>query len=146
MCTIRGYAVALATVGVTVLGALNATAARAAEEVIVGEVVIEATALSPQVLVTEPEHRVFFTNRSGHPVHIQFTMKNPHGEQHHVVQVPYQIWAIFHQVGLHPFVVHFLDHTVPDLSGTVEVVGDPYGRPDPLVCSGITVMGACLER
>jgi len=118
----------------------------AAEEIIAGEILIEANALHPEELMTEPEHRVLFTNRSGHSVHIQFTMKNPNGEQHHIVQVPEQIWAIFHKMGRHPFVVHFLDRTMPDLYGAVEVVGDPYGRPDPLVCNGITVMGACLER
>jgi hypothetical protein len=118
----------------------------AAAEVIVGEILIEANALHPEVLMTEPEHRVLFTNRSGHSVRIQFIMKNPNGEKHHIVQVPEQIWAIFHQMGRHPFVVHFGDRAVPDLYGAVEIVGDPYGRPDPLVCSGITVMGACLER
>ena len=117
-----------------------------AEEIIAGEILIKANALDPEVLITEPEHRVLFTNRTGHAVHIQFTMKNPNGEQHHIVQVPEQIWAMFHQLGHHPFVVHFLDRAVPDLSGVVEVVGGPYGRPDPLVCNGITVMGACLER
>jgi len=117
-----------------------------AAEIIVGEIVIEAHALHPEVLMTEPEHRVLFTNRTGHAVHIQFTMKNPNGEQHHIVQVPEQIWAMFHQLGRHPFVVHFLDRALPDLRGAVEVVGDPYGRPDPLVCNGITVMGACFER
>jgi len=116
----------------------------ASAEILAGEIVIEANALHPEVLMTEPEHRVLFTNRSDRTVHIQFIMKN--GDQHHLVQVPEQIWAIFHQVGRHPFVVHFLDRAVPDLHGAVEVVGDPYGRPDPLVCSGITVMGACLER
>lgn len=117
-----------------------------AAEIITGEIVIEATMLQPEAPVTQPEHRVLFTNRSGHSVHIQFNMKNPNGEQHHVIHVPDQIWAIFHRVGRHPFVVHFLDRAVPDLSGAVEVVSDPYGRPDPLVCSGITVMGACFER
>jgi hypothetical protein len=105
---------------------------------------IESTGVRPSVVLTEPEHRVYFVNRSGRTVHLQFLMGN--GEQHHLVQVPEHIWAIFHQVGRHPFVVHFLDRSVPDLYGAVEVVGDPYGRPDPLVCSGITVMGACLER
>lgn len=117
-----------------------------AEEIIAGEILIKANALDPEVLITEPEHRVLFTNRTGHAVHIQFTMKNPNGEQHHIVQVPEQIWAMFHQLGHHPFVVHFLDRALPDLRGAVEVVGDPYGRPDPLVCNGITVMGACFER
>jgi hypothetical protein len=117
-----------------------------AGEIIAGEILIDAKALHPAVLMTEPEHRVLFTNRSRQMVHIQFTMKNPNGEKHHVVQVPEQIWAVFHTMGLHPFVVHFLDRAVPDLRGAVEVVGDPYGRPDPLVCDGVTVMGACLER
>jgi hypothetical protein len=120
--------------------------ASTAAEILVGEIVIEANALHPEVLMTEPEHRVLFTNRSGHSVHIQFSMKNQNGYQHHLVQVPEQIWAIFHQMGGHPFVVHFGDRAGPDLYGAVEVVGDPYGRPDPLVCSGISVQGACLER
>ncbi len=103
----------------------------AAGEIIAGEILIEAKALHPEVLMTEPEHRVLFTNRSGHSVHIQFSMPNENRYQHHLVQVPEQIWAIFHQMGRHPFVVHFLDRAVPDLYGAVEVVGDPYGRPDP---------------
>jgi hypothetical protein len=115
-----------------------------AAEIIAGEILIEANALHPEVLMTGPEHRVLFTNRSGRSVHIQFSMKN--GEKHHLVQVPEQIWAIFHQFGRHPFVVHFGDPSMADLYGAVEVVGDPYGRPDPLVCSGISVQGACLER
>jgi hypothetical protein len=40
----------------------------------------------------------------------------------------------------------FNDRTMRDLHGAVEVVWDPYGGPDPLVCSGITIQGACLER
>lgn len=131
------------TVATTIM-VLPATSA--VEEVIAGEIRIEANALHPEVLMTEPEHRVAFTNRSGRSVHIQFSMKNENGEQHHLVQVPEQIWAIFHQFGHHPFVVHFGDPSMANLYGAVEVVGDPYGRPDPLVCSGITVMGACLER
>ena len=134
----------LAWVMATTIMVLFGTAV--AGEIIAGEILIEEKALHPAVLRTEPEHRVLFTNRSGHSVHIQFTMKNPNGEKHHIVQVPEQIWAIFHTMGHHPFVVHFLDPAAPDLSGAVEIVGDPYGRPDPLVCSGITVMGACLER
>lgn len=114
------------------------------EGVTAGEIVIEAKALTPPVLMTEPEHRVFFVNRSGRAVHIQFLMRND--DHHHLVQAPGQIWAIFHRMGRHPFVVHFLDRTVSDLYGAVEVVGDPYGRPDPLVCSGITVQGGCIER
>lgn len=114
------------------------------EGVTAGEIVIETRALTPPVLLTEPEHRVLFINHSGRAVHIQFLMRNE--DQHHLVQAPGRIWAIFHRIGRHPFVVHFLDRTVPDLYGAVEVAGEPYGRPDPLVCSGITVMGGCIER
>ncbi len=53
---------------------------------------------------------------------------------------------MLHELATYPFVVHFLDRTVPELHGAVGVAGDSYGRLDPLVCSGITVMGACLER
>lgn len=137
-------AVLLGCLAVTV--ALMWPAFTVADGTVTGEMLIEANVLYPGVLITEPEHRVLFTNRSGRMIHIQFTMKNPNGEEHHLVQVPEQIWAIFHRMGRHPFVVHFLDRAVPDLYGAVEVVGDPYGRPDPLVCSGITVMGACFER
>ena len=115
-------------------------------EITIGEVVITAAALSPQALMTEPEHRVTFVNRSGQMVHIQFLMPNVEQQKHHIFQVPDKIWAIFHQTGRHPFVVHFGDPRVPNLEGTIEVVRDPYGRPDPLVCSGITVQGACSER
>ena len=132
------------TVGVVLTAVGSAPAFATSEGATSGEIIIEPTAVRPSVLLTEPEHRVLFINRSGRTVHIQFLMRN--GEQHHLLQVPEQIWAIFHQMGRHPFVVHFLDRTVPDLYGAVEVVGDPYGRPDPLVCSGITVMGACFER
>ncbi|MEI8189117.1 MAG: hypothetical protein WCI75_05330 [candidate division NC10 bacterium] len=138
------YLVTLSTVGVMALGALSSPVVLAAEEITVGEVIIEATALSPEVLLTAPEGRVIFVNRSGWPVHLQFMMKN--GGQHHLVQVPEQIWAVFHRVGRHAYEVHFDNHAMSDLHGAVEVVGDPYGGPDPLVCSGITVQGACLER
>jgi hypothetical protein len=116
----------------------------AAEEIISGEVIIEATALRPQVLMTEPEHRVTFVNRSGRMVHLDFILHDP--ELHHVFQVPDQIWAIFHRIGRHPYEVHFSDRALPDLHGAIEVVGDPYGGPDPRVCGGITVQGACIER
>ena len=116
------------------------------DEITIGEVVITATALSPQVLVTEPEHRVTFVNRSGHPAHIQFMMPNAEHQQHEVFQVPDRIWAIFHRTGRHPYEVHVSDHELADVHGAIEVVGDPYGGPDPQVCGGITVQGACIER
>jgi len=115
-----------------------------AEEVIAGEIIIEATALHPEVLVAEPEQQVRFINRSGHLIHLSLITKDP--ERHHVFQVPEQIWAIFHRTGRHQFEVHFLDGAFPTLRGAVEVLYDPFGRPDPLTCSGVTVMGACIER
>jgi hypothetical protein len=139
-----GYVVALGMVGVMAPGALSASAARAADGVIVGEVIIKANGIYPEVLLTAPERRGIFVNRSGRPVHLQFMMKN--GGKHHLVQVPEQIWAVFHWPGRHEYEVHFGDRSMNDLHGAVEVVGDPYGGPDPLVCSGITVQGACLER
>jgi len=114
------------------------------EKLITGEVVIEATALRPQVLMTEPEHRVTFVNRSGQMLHVDFILHDP--ELHHVIQVSDQIWAIFHRPGRHPYEVHFSDPRLPDLHGAIEVMGDPYGGPDPRVCGGVTVQGACVER
>ena len=131
---------ASAVLAATLLGARDLSAA----EEIVGEIIIQDAALQPQVLMTEPEHKVLFVNRSSQMVHIQFLMHN--GGQHHIFQVPDQIWAIFHQSGLHRYVVHFRDPKMPNLDGAVEVVGDSYRRPDPLVCGGLTVQGACIER
>jgi len=131
-----------AVLAATMLGARQIPAA----EDIIGEIIIESAALQPQVLMTAPEHKVVFINRSGQMVHIQFLMRNAENEQHHIFQVPEQIWAIFHQAGLHRYVVHFPDPTMPNLDGAVEVVGDPYGRPDPRICGGVTVQGACIER
>ncbi len=115
-----------------------------AGEIITGEVIIEAEALRPQVLMTEPERRVIFVNRSGRLVHLDLMIRDP--EVHHVVQVPDRIWAVFHRPGRHPYHVHFGDPGIPDLHGAVEVVADPYGGPDPRICSGVTVMGGCIER
>jgi len=115
-----------------------------AEEIIAGEIIIEAEALRPQVLMTEPDRRVIFVNRSGRIVHLDFITRDP--EQHHVFQVPDRIWAIFHTTGRHRFEVHFAEPAMADLHGAIEVVGDPYGGPDPRICSGVTVMGACIER
>jgi len=115
-----------------------------AGEIITGEIIIEAEAIRPQVLMTEPERRVIFVNRSGRTVHVDFITRDP--ERHHTFQVPDRIWAIFHRPGRHSYEVHFNEPGMADLHGAVEIVGDPYGGPDPRVCSGVTVMGACIER
>ncbi len=116
----------------------------AAEESIAGEVAIETTGLRPQVLMTEPERRVTFANRSGRMVHLDFIRRD--SEPHHVFQVPDRIWAVLHRPGRHPYAVHFLDARVAELRGVVEVAVDPHGRPDPVTCTGVTVTGGCLER
>jgi hypothetical protein len=66
--------------------------------------------------------------------------------QHHVVQMVDAIWAVFHQPGAHRYAVHFLDPRVPDLEGMVVVGEHTHGGPDPWICKGITVLGACLDR
>jgi hypothetical protein len=71
------------------------------DEIIPADVIIEATALRPQVLMTEPERRVTFVNRSGRMVHLDFIIRDP--ELHHVFQVLDRIWAIFHRPGRHPY-------------------------------------------
>ena len=113
-------------------------------EIIVGEVIIEATALRPQVLMTAPDRRVTFINRSGRTVHVDFITRNP--DRHHAFQVSDQIWAEFHSLGRHPYEVHFSEPGMADLHGAVEIVGDPYGGPDPRICNQVTVMGVCIER
>lgn len=115
-----------------------------AQEIIAGEIIIEAAALRPEVFMTEQDRKVIFVNRSGQVVHVDFFSRNP--ELHHVFQVPDHIWAIFHRTGRHPYEVHFNDPARATLHGAIEVVGDPYGRPDPRICGGITVQGACIER
>lgn len=127
--------------GVAVIGLAGSPAT--ADE-IVGEIVVEAGVVSPPVLVTTPEHRVVFVNRSGRPIHIEFTMGDQ-GEQHHLFQVPDHIWAVFHRPGPHQYAVHFNRSDPSELSGVVEVLPDPFGRPDALTCKGITVTGACLQ-
>lgn len=127
-----------------VVAVLLARPISAAEEIIAGEIIIEATALRPQVLLTELGRQVTFVNRSGQLVHVDFISRDP--ELHHVFQLQDRIWAIFHRSGRHPFEVHFRNPALADLHGAVEVVGDPYGGPDARICSGITVQGACIER
>jgi hypothetical protein len=39
-----------------------------------------------------------------------------------------------------------MNRTMSDLRGAVVAVEDPYGEPDLVVCGGIAVQGACIER
>ncbi len=114
------------------------------EGFIAEEIIIDTEGLQPQVLLIGADRRVTFVNRSGKMVHVDFIIRET--ELHHTVQVTDRIWAVFHRSGRHPYVVHFQDPTAPDLRGVIEVVSDPYGGPDARICSGVTVMGACIER
>lgn len=106
-------------------------------------IVIGSSELRPPAFQTMSERRVTFLNRTGKVVHLELE-----GEavEHHLIQVPDRIWAIFHRSGDHPYVVHFPDGAAADLHGVVEIVADPHERPEPQACVGVTVMGACLER
>lgn len=134
----------VAVVAFSSLGAFGSVAFADSVGIDAGEIIIRSSGLTPEVFLVEPEQRVLFLNRSGRQIHIEFMMLND--GQHHFIQVQERIWAVFHRTGRHPYVVHFGGAGIPDLQGAVDVVDDPYGRPDPTVCSGITVMGGCLER
>jgi hypothetical protein len=106
-------------------------------------IVIEATKLNPPVLRAIVGERVTFVNRSGRLVHVDFI---DHAGRHRVFQVPGQIWATFHQPGLHPYEVHFAGPGSATLRGTVEAVDDPSGWGGLPTCDSLTVMGVCIER
>ena len=87
------------------------------------QVVIENDRLEPRTLETLTGERVNFVNRTGRPVHLQFS-----GElrQHEVVQVPVTgpLWAVFHRPGTHPYVVHIYGRETRALEGVVSVTTD----------------------
>jgi hypothetical protein len=106
------------------------------------EVVIEANQLRPRVLQTTTAQKVSFVNRSGQTVHVEFQGRP---DQHHVFQVADAIWARFHGAGPHLYVVHFPGGSGRDLRGVIEVGHVPEREGDPRTCTGVTVMGVCLE-
>lgn len=106
------------------------------------EVVITATALEPRVLQTTTAQQVTFLNRSGQTVHVAFQGRS---DQHRVFQVADRIWARFHSSGPHFYVVHFPAGRGRDLRGVVEVGHVPEREGDVPTCTGVSVMGACLE-
>lgn len=119
------------------MGAVGASAAHAADEV-----VIEATALRPPVLATATGQRVTFVNRSGRMAHVQFL-----GDEtgHRVFQIPGEIRAVFHSPGRHDYIVHFSARREAGLRGAVEVARDLTGDHVVPACSGLTIKGVCLE-
>jgi hypothetical protein len=66
-----------------------------------GEIVIEAGALKPPVLIVGADEAVAFVNRSGRLVHVEFAGPD---DAHRVFQVPGRIRAIFHPPGRHAYV------------------------------------------
>ena len=108
----------------------------------VPQVVIENDRLEPKWLETLTGARVNFINRTGHPVHLQFS-----GDirQHEVVQIPAKgpIWAIFHRPGTHPYVVHVYNRQTRALPGVVSVTTDETHKWESGTCD-VVVEGNCI--
>jgi len=108
----------------------------------VPQVVIENDRLEPKWLETLTGARVNFINRTGHPVHLQFS-----GDirQHEVVQIPATgpIWAIFHRPGTHPYVVHVYNRQTRALPGVVSVTTDETHKWESGTCD-VVVEGNCI--
>ncbi len=117
---------------------LVSAAAEAAER----EVVISALTVDPPVLRVLPDQRVVFVNRSGRSVHIDLVGD---AKQHHVFRVSGEIWAIFHRLGRHDYIVDFDDPGRGHLRGVIDVTEDRVSGSLPPTCSTVTVIGACLE-
>ncbi len=105
------------------------------------EVVITASELQPRVFQATTAEPVTFVNRSGRPVHVEFQGRR---DQHHVFRVADRIWARFHSAGPHLYVVHF-QGAGEALRGVVEVGHAPAAEGEAAICSGLAVMGNCLE-
>lgn len=105
-------------------------------------VVITATALEPRVLQTTTAQQVMFVNRSGQAVHVEFQGRS---EQRHVFWVTDQIWARFHNAGVHQYVVHFSLSRGRDLRGWVEVGHVPEPEGELHTCTWVSVMENCIE-
>ena len=132
--------VALALSALTVI--LFAVAPAAAYDQRGHTVTISTGTLAPGVVRLALHERVTFLNLSGRGVHVEFA--GPAGE-HHVFQVPGQIWAEFHWPGPHSYVVHFSGGQPAELEGVIEVDYGPRLVPGP-DCGGFTVDETCIER
>jgi plastocyanin len=104
---------------------------------------IDAATVRPTELNATVGEQVTFTNRSGRLVHVEFLDTS---SGHRVFQVSGEIWAVFHSAGRHEYVVHFLAPGGGELRGAVAVRDKPDAQVEPAECSGVTVMGVCLER
>lgn len=106
------------------------------------QVVIEADRLKPKTLETVTGERVTFANRTGRPVHLQFSGEL---DRHEVVQVPATgaVWAMFHRPGTHPYTVHVYGRETWTLEGVVSVAGDATHQWQSGTCD-VVVEGNCL--
>lgn len=105
------------------------------------EIVIRATRLDPPVFATTTERRITFVNQSGRPAHVEFVGR---AGEHRVFQIPGRIWAVLHQPGRHPYVVHIEVGPRSTLAGAIEVAPE-HVSARPLTCATVTVMEVCLE-
>ena len=87
-----------------------------------------------------------FLYRSGRLVYLAFECRDTDVHPHYPVQTVEAISAVFHEPGAHRYTVHFFPPEMRDLEGTVVVGQSPSEGPDPPVCDGVTVHGACIER
>jgi hypothetical protein len=119
-----------------------AVASLAARAETLAQVVIENDRVEPRTLETLTGERVNFVNRTGRPVHLQFS-----GElrQHEVVQVPVTgpLWAVFHRPGTHPYVVHIYGRETRALEGVVSVTTDETHQWQSGTCD-VVVEDNCL--
>lgn len=108
------------------------------------QVVIETDRLEPKTLETVTGERVTFVNRTGRPVHLQFSGEL---DGHEVVQVPATgpVWAMFHRPGTHPYTVHVYGRETSALEGVVSVTGDATHQWQSGTCD-VVVEGNCLAR
>ena len=107
------------------------------------QIVIENDRLEPRMLETLTGERVNFVNRTGHPVHLQFSSDV---RQHELVQIPLTgpAWAVFHRPGTHPYIVHIYERQTRALEGVVSVTTDATHQWQSGTCD-VVVEGNCLE-
>lgn len=128
-------------VTLVVMAAVTPIAARADAA---SQIVIEGERLDPRTLEAVTGERVDFVNRTGHPVHLQFS-----GDirQHEVIQIPITgpMWAVFHRPGTHPYVVHvYVDgRETRALAGMVNVTTDQTHQWQSGTCV-VVVEGNCI--
>lgn len=126
--------------GAALVSLLAIAAATSAADV--AEIVVEATGVRPPVAHVALDAPIRFVNRTNRDIHVEFLGNQ--GE-HHVVNVPGRISAVFHRPGRHPFVVHVAGTGRELARGVVDVPEDPARNGIP-VCGWITVESICYER